>query len=132
MNFALRTLPGRELSPNSISGSEGKRRQVNKERQRLRAETAVEIQAAFGTDIPAYKRAIVDITLVHSFKRPGDEYYRPTDCDNVPVKGVIDGLVDMGVLPDDKWTHVPAQIKRIEKCQTLQEEHYLIHVEPLL
>ncbi len=134
MNVLVRTLPGVELSPNSISGSAQKRRAVNKERQRLRAETAVEIQAKYGTDIPSYPCGLVDITLRHSFKRPQDNFYRPRDVSNIGgdvIKPVIDALVDMSVLPDDDWKHVPGVVLRIEKCAELRDEGYLVVVEPL-
>ena len=135
MEFLLRTLAGSELSPNSISGSAQKRRVIASERKRLRAEAAIEIQAKYGTEIPSYPAGLVDITYRHSFKRPGDDYYRPTDCSNIGgdcIKPVIDALVDMGVLPDDDYKHVPAVILRIEKCKELTEEGYYVMVQPLV
>lgn len=134
-SFILRTLAGTELSPNSISGSAEKRRVVAKERKRLRAEAAIEIQAKYGTEIPCYPAGLVDITYQHTFKRPGDGFYRPTDVPNIGgdcIKPVVDALVDMGVLPDDDYKHVPGVVLRIEKCQELTDEGYYVEVQELV
>ena len=108
---------------------------VAKERKRLRAEAAVEIQAKYGTEIPGYPAGLVDITYRHTFKRPGDGFYRPSDVGNIGgdvTKGVIDAVVDMGVLPDDDYQHMPGLILRIEKCDELTDEGYYVEVQRLV
>lgn len=34
------------------------------------------------------------------------------DADNYEIKGAIDALVDVGVLPDDNGTHIPETMRR--------------------
>lgn len=43
---------------------------------------------------------------------------KPTDCDNVVAgfKPIIDGLVEHGILEDDKWNNIGMPTYRWEKC----------------
>ncbi len=131
----LKTLASTELSANRHAQSVFQRKKRSDERKRLRAATVQAIQDRYGTDIPAYDAGLIDITYICTAKKPGDGMYRPRDPSNIGgeiIKGPIDALKDLGILPDDDYRYVPAVVLRIERVKTLEEEGMMLSVQPLL
>lgn len=135
MEIFLDTLAGVELSANKHAQTVHQRRLRSEERARLRQAVTIAIGNKYRPDVPAYAAGLIDITYMCSAKRPGDGMYRPRDPSNIGgeiIKGPIDGIVDMGVLPDDDYRHVPAVVIRIERVKTLAEEGIVIIVQELV
>lgn len=135
MEITVRTLASSELSANKHAQTVHQRRLRSKERARLRDETAVEIRAKYGLDIPTYPCGAIDITYTCTGKKPGDNFYRPKDPSNIGgeiIKGPIDALIDLGILPDDDYKHVKAVTLRLERVKELADEGIVIIVQPLV
>lgn len=135
MQFFVRHLPKSVITSNRTAQSNTGARGKWAERAELQAETALAIQATYQQAIPKFQRAATAITYMHTFKKPGDGLYRPRDPWNIGgdiAKAVIDGIVDMGVLPDDDWTHIASGTVMIEKVDEIADEGILVTVEPLL
>lgn len=135
MEVFLPTLAGAELSANQHAQTIHQRRQRSEERARLRQATCIAIGNKYRPDVPAYAAGLIDITYMCSAKRPGDGMYRPRDPSNIGgeiIKGIIDAVVDMGVLPDDDYRYVPAVVLRIERVKTIAEEGIVLIVQELI
>ena len=99
-------LPERKLSPNGRSHDASKAAPKRRLREFVRVwaqENGPQIARPFD-----HVTLDVEYRVCRSKTLPGDIYYRPTDPDNAlaSIKAAIDGLVDAGVLLDDKRTNV--------------------------
>ena len=121
-------LPSAVLSSNGPHGSPFVK---NTARQEMRSNVFHSAVSYMPTsDIPRYKKGRLSITYRHTFKRPGDGLYRPTDPFNIfePCKPVVDAIVDLEVLPDDTYKYVVVGDCGIERVERLEDEGLLITV----
>ena len=82
-------------------------------------------------ELPTFEKAVISFTYYHSFKRPGDGMYRPTDPSNIGgdmIKGPMDALTDLQIIPDDSYRYVELVTLRIQKVEELREEGFEIIV----
>ncbi len=124
-------LPEAVLSSN---GPHGNPYAVNSARQEMRSNTVYSALACRPAgDIPSFQRGRVSVAYRHTFKRPGDGLYRPTDPFNIfaPCKPVVDALVDLKVLPDDTHEYLVVGDCGIERVAELADEGLLITVAEL-
>ena len=121
-------LAPRILSPN---GSRGEAHQaVSAAKLQLKTDTYhAMLSVTPQAELPTFEKAVISFTYYHSFKRPGDGMYRPTDPSNIGgdmIKGPMDALVDMQIIPDDSYSYVELVTLRIQKVEELREEGFLI------
>ena len=134
-SFFVRHLPKSVITSNRTSKSSAGARGKWAERAALQAETALSIQATFQQDIPQFQCVAIDITYCHSFKKPGDGLYRCRDVGNVGgdiAKAILDGIVDMEIIPDDDWQHLPSVSLGIEKVDEISAEGILVTITELV
>lgn len=117
-------LAQRILSPN---GSRGEAHQaVSAAKQQLLTDTYhAALSASPQAELPRFKKAIVSFTYRHTFKRPRDGLFRPTDPSNLGgdvIKGPMDALVALSIIPDDSFLYVDLVTLRIERVEELRDE----------
>jgi hypothetical protein len=122
-------LPRKELNPN------GPKRSIPALHGQATEELRTHTYGAFmdRRRPPHWEFARVSLVLLNSFKRPGDDRYRPRDNNNAQCacKPVFDGIVDAGIVPDDDYLHMAIGSVVIHRVETIEEECIIVIVERL-
>ena len=130
LRFSVPTLPKVALSPNGAKGGHwGARAKAAYE---LRDAVRKCAQSAL-VGRSGFERAAVGVEYRIASKRRQDGCYRPRDLPNMvsSLKPLYDGLIDAGVLRDDRYEHMELGAHRIVKVERYEDECLAVEIEEL-
>ena len=135
MDVWIPALPGRALSANGGGRSRRDPWTLSEAKLTLGDVAYHAVLAAYAPNIPTIPTPVtitVTLSARHGTKN-GDGLYRPRDPSNIGgdvLKPIIDyGLVRLGVIPDDDYTHVAEVRLRVKHVGELRDEGIQVRVE---